>query len=344
MSKSAKNKIVAVLALLLIGVAVGLSVFLLSGNEDEPQLPSADVVPAPDQTTAFPTYTPDSDLALQVDSKYLWEYGNQSISNERPSDLETKKNQETTTYKSVLELATVFQGVTNADGEAVTNEDGSQVTEVITYTNIKTYSEYVTDENGEKVTDENGVPVTEIHSEYLTKAPDPVYVTDENGENITDENGSAVTEVPTTSPPVTQGPTTAVVGSKAEGSNVWAQGMSNGEKYISMKIYIDGEYDVKSSSVMTLTLRENSGLVNIPDTLTYNLSKGTCNTSLTEKHSDMAYVTKSGGQTIVTLIIPESARPSVSDTTTFRAKSTLSTFSQGSDYLDEFTVSVNLNS
>lgn len=341
MSKSAKNKITAVFAVLFIGVAVGLSVFLLMGEGDEPELPSIDDIAVQGQNTAFPTYAPDnSGAAQQVDSKYLWEYGGQHISNDRPVALETKKN-ETTTYKSVLELMTFVQDVTDASGEKVTDESGNTVTEVGTFSNIKYYTEFVTDENGEQVTGEDGEPVTETHSEYLTQPTEPEYVTDENGENITDENGEPMTEEVTTVPPVTTGPTTAVVGSKPENANVWAQGMSDGEKYTSMKIYIDGEYDIKSSSVMTLTLRENSGIVNIPDTLTYNLSKGTCNVSPTNKHSGMAYVTKSGGQTIVTLIIPEEARPLVADTTTFRAKSTLSTFSQGRDYLEEFTVTVN---
>lgn len=343
MSKSAKNKITAVMALLFIGIAVGLSVFLLMDEGDEPELPSVDDLAVQEQTTAFPTYKPqDSGLAIPVDSKYLWEYGGQHISSDRPIALETKKN-ETTTYKSVLELLTYVQEVTDASGEKVTDESGNAVTEVGTFSNIKYFTEYITDEFGENVTDENGEPVTEMRSEYLTQPTEPVYVTDENGENITDENGEPVTEELTTSPPITMGPTTAVVGSKPEDSNIWAQGISDGEKYTSMKIYIDGEYDIKSSSVMTLTLRENTGLVNIPDTLTYNLSKGTCNVSPTKKHSDMAYVTKSGGQTIVTLLIPEESRPFVADTTTFRAKSTLSTFSQGRDYLDEFTVSVNLS-
>ncbi len=343
MSKSAKNKIVAVFAVFLIAVAVGLSVLLLMGDENEPELPSDEILGL-ENTTAFPTFQQDNaGLALQVDSKYLWEYGHQHISNERPVELNTKK-EETTTYKSVLELYTYVQEVTNESGEKVTDESGNAVTEVGTLSNIKVFTEFVTDENGEKVTGEDGEPITEVRSEFVTQPPKPVYVTDENGENITDENGEPVTEMPTTAAPVTQGPTTAVVGSRGDGdSNVWAQGMSDGEEYISMKIYIDGEYDIKSSSVMTLTLRENSGLVNIPDTLTYNLSKGTCNVSPTKRHNDMAYVTKSGGQTIVTLIIPEGSRPSVANTTTFRAKSTLSTFSQGRDYLDEFTVSVNLS-
>lgn len=342
MSKSDKNKIVAVMAILLIGVAVALSVLLLMEEGDEPALPSDDVIPTPEQMEDLPTFNQgNSGLALQVDSKYLWEYGGQRVSSDRPNELNTKK--ETTTYKSVLELMTVVQEVTNASGEKVTDQDGNAVTEIGTLANIKYYPEYITDANGEKVTGEDGEPVTEMRSEYITKAPEPVYVTDANGENITDENGDLVTEIPTTAAPVPQGPTTAVVGSRPEGSNVWAQGMSDGEKYTTMKIYIDGEYDVKSSSVMTLTLREKSGLVSIPDTLTYNLSKGTCNVSPTKKHGDMAYVTKSGGQTIVTLIIPEDARPSVDNTTTFRAKSTLSTFNSGGDYLDEFTVSVNLS-
>lgn len=341
MSKSSNNKVVAVLAVFLIGVAVALSALLLM-EESEPALPSDSEIPPVEAMSNLPSYNPqNSGGAVQVDSKYLWEYGGQHISSERPNELNTKK--ETTTYKSVLELFTVIQQVTDANGENVTDEQGNAVTEVGTASNIKYYPEYVTDANGESVTDENGVPVTEMRSEYITRAPEPVYVTDANGENITDENGAFVTEVPTTAPPVEEGPTTAAVGSRPEGANVWAQGMSDGEKYTTMKIYIDGEYDIKSSSVMTLTLREKSGLVNMPDTLTYNLSKGTCSLSPTKKQNDMAYVTQSAGQTIVTLIIPEEARPAVSNTTTFRAKSTLSTFNSGGEYLDEFTVSVNLS-
>ena len=55
----------------------------------------------------------------------------------------------------------------------------------------------------------------------------------------------------------------------------------------------------------------------------------------------MAWVTQNAGQTIVTLIIPESARPNVTSTTAFSAKSTYSTFSDNEgDKLAEFTVSV----
>ena len=168
MSKSAKNKIVAVFALLFIGIAVGLSLFLLTEEEQEPDLPVIDNE-APEYTTAFPTYQPDNAGAvLQVDSKYLWEYGNQHISNERPIELETKKNDETTTYKSVLELLTFVQEVTNEVGEAITDESGNAVTEVGTFTNIKYFTEFITDENGEKVTGEDGAPVTEMRSEYIT--------------------------------------------------------------------------------------------------------------------------------------------------------------------------------
>ena len=154
------------------------------------------------------------------------------------------------------------------------------------------------------------------------------------------ENGNPVTELGTI---VTEA-TTAAVGDREEGASTWAQGFSDGERYVRMKIYIDGEYDITRSSVMTMTLREKSGLIAIPDTLTYNLYKGTCSLSPTKKYNEMAYVTKTGGQTVVTLIIPEEARPLVSDTTSFKANSTISTFRDSSGVtLAEFSVSVKLS-
>ena len=221
-----------------------------------------------------------------------------------------------------------YEVITNESGEAITDESGNQVTEIHTVPQTTVYTEYVTDENGESVTDENGNLVTEIHSEVVTTAPPPVYVTDVNGEPITDENGSFVTEVITTQPEVT----TAVVGSRPDGATVWAQGFSDGTRYTRMKIYIDGEYDITKSSVMTLTLRESGNVVPTYDTLTYNLYKGVCTLSPGNKQEGMATVTKSAGQTIVTLIIPEEAQPTIS---TFRDSS--------GQNIDDFSVSVNLS-
>ncbi len=335
MPMSSKNKIIAVFAALLIVVAVALAVLLFTDKDSEE--PANETTT--EETTTQSTTAPSSGLVAVVKSKYLWQYGWQQIASERPSEIPTTQEESSTDEETTIYVPeTYFESVTNWKGENVTDENGEAVTEVRTHPRTEVYIETVTDENGEAVTDENGEAVTEVYSEIVTTTLPPVYATDENGEAITDEEGSAVTET------TTEEKTTAIVGGIGNSeSKYWAQGVSDGEKYVRMKIYIDGEYDVKSSSVMSLTLREKTGLINLPDTLVYNLSKGTCSIG-TKKYSEMAYVTKSAGQTVVTLIIPEEARPNVADTTSFSAKSTISTFNDGNgNYLDEFTVSVNLS-
>ncbi|MBR2957157.1 MAG: hypothetical protein IKC20_02800 [Clostridia bacterium] len=341
MSKPVNNKAVMAAAIILLALAVILSVLLLTedGNggtsQTQPQQTTT-------QSTTNETTTQFQGLFPVVDSKFLWQYGSQQIASDKP--VENPSEEEETSHVSPLYTQrvpeTYYEVVTNWKGEAVTGEDGSEVTEIRTKPQTTVYTEYVTNENGENVTDENGKPVTQLHSEVVTTAPPPVYVTGENGEQLTDESGNPVTELGTT---VAES-TTAAVGNNNAGESKWAQGFSDGERYIRMKIYIDGEYDITRSSVMTMTLREKSGLISIPDTLTYNLYKGTCSLSPTKKYNEMAYVTKTGGQTVVTLIIPEEARPLVSQTTSFKASSTISTFRDGNgDTIDEFTVSVELS-
>lgn len=340
MSKPVNNKVIGASAIILLLLAVVLSVLLLtddgqsSASENKTQTPAQ-------STTAEPT-TQYTGLIPVVQSKYLWQYGSQQIASQRPVEISTEPEESSgeisTEYVYVPE--TYYEVITNWKGEAVTGEDGSEVTEIRTKPQTTVYTEVITNENGEAVTDENGDVVTEVYSEVVTTAPPPVYVTGENGEQLTDENGEAVTELGTT---VVE-KTTAAVGSNDEGAEKWAQGFSDGERYVRMKIYIDGEYDITRSSVMTMTLREKSGLISIPDTLTYNLYKGTCSLSPTKKYEEMAYVTKTGGQTVVTLIIPEEARPLVSETTSFKANSTISTFRDANGVnLGEFSVSVKLS-
>lgn len=340
MSKPVNNKPVAAAAIILLALAVILSVLLLA--EDDAQVGTQQTQPqeTTTQSTTAETTTQYQGLIPVVQTKFLWQYGSQQIALEKPVEISTEEEESSTEAPSTTQYVpeTYYEVVTNWKGEAVTGEDGSEVTEIRTKPQTTVYTEFVTNEYGENVTDENGELVTELRSEVVTTAPPPVYVTGENGEQLTDEYGNAVTEQGTT---VAES-TTAAVGNNS-GESRWAQGFSDGEKYVRMKIYIDGEYDITRSSVMTLTLREKSGMISLPDTLTYNLYKGTCSLSPTKKYNEMAYVTKTGGQTVVTLIIPEEARPLVSQTTTFKANSTISTFRDSNGMnLDEFSVSVEL--
>ena len=340
MSKPVNNKPVAAAAIILLALAVILSVLLLTEDDNndvvqQTQPPQTTVLSTEAETTTqYQEYIPD------VPTKFLWQYGSQQIAGDKP--VENPTGGEETSHVSPLYTQpvpeTYYEVVTNWKGEAVTGEDGSEVTEIRTKPQTTVYTEYVTNGYGENITDENGEPVTEVYSEIVTTSPPPVYVTDVNGVQVTDKNGKPVTQPGTTAAEIT----TAAVGN-ASGESKWAQGISDGEKYVRMKVYLDGEYDIHRSSVMTLTLREKSGMISMPDTLTYNLYKATCSLSPTKKYNDMAYVTKTGGQTVVTLIIPEEARPLVSQTTSFKASSTISTFrDRDGNNIDEFTVSVEL--
>lgn len=339
MSKPVNNKPVAAAAIILLALAVVLSVLLLTEDDSgsgTPQIQPQEIIT---QSTTAETTTQPQEYIPDVPTKFLWQYGSQRIASEKP--VENPTEEEEGSHVSPLYTQpvpeTYYEVVTNWKGEAVTGEDGSEVTEIRTKPQTTVYTEYVTNGYGEKITDENGEPVTEIYSEIVTTSPPPVYVTDANGEQLTDEYGAPVTEQGTTAAEST----TAAVGGNASGETRWAQGFEDGERYVRMKIYLDGEYDIHRSSVMTLTLREKSGMISMPDTLTYNLYKGTCSLSPTKKYNDMAYVTKTGGQTVITLIIPEEARPLVSQTTAFTASSTISTFrDRDGNNIDEFTVSV----
>lgn len=343
MSKPVNNKAVAAAAIILLLLAVVMSVLLLADDSeaDKSKDTTTTSTTLPTQTTTKAPETQFNGLIPIVQTKFLWQYGSQQLALEKPIEISTDED-ESSTEPPVTQYVpeTYYEVVTNWKGEAITGEDGKEVTEIRTKPQTTVYAEIVTDTNGEAVTNENGEPVTELRSEEVTTLPPPVYVTDANGEQLTNENGEPVTEQGTT---VVE-KTTAAVGSKDEGAATWAQGISDGDNYVRMKIYIDGEYDITRSSVMTMTLREKSGLISIPDTLTYNLYKGTCSLSPTKKYNEMAYVTKTGGQTVVTLIIPEEARPLVSETTSFKASSTISTFRDASGRnIDEFTVSVKLS-
>lgn len=338
MSKPVNNKAVAAAAIILLALAVILSVLLLT-EDDNGGISQTQPHQTTTHSTTNETTTQFQGLIPDVPTKFLWQYGSQQIASDKPVEVSTEEEDSSRESPLFTQRVpeTYYEVVTNWKGEAVTGEDGSEVTEIRTKPQTTVYTEYVTNGYGENITDENGEPVTEIYSEVVTTAPPPVYVTDENGEQLTDENGNPVTQPDTT---VAES-TTAAVGSNNSGDSKWAQGFSDGERYVRMKIYIDGEYDIHRSSVMTLTLRERSGMISMPDTLTYNLYKGTCSLSPTKKYNDMAYVTKTGGQTVVTLIIPEEARPLVSQTTSFKASSTISTFRDSNgDNIDEFTVSV----
>ena len=338
MSKPVNNKAVAAAAIILLALAAVMTVLLFTEDNSGGVAPAAPQQTV-SQTASAETTTQRPEIIPDVETKFLWQYGWQRIASDLLAELASTQEDDSSRVSPLYtqrEPETYYEVVTNWKGEAVTGEDGSEVTEIRTKPETTVYVEYVTNGYGESITDENGEPVTEIYSELVTTAPPPVYVTDANGEQLTDENGNPVTQQGTLAPEST----TQAVGN-GSGEPIWAQGFDDGEKYVRMKIYIDGEYDIHRSSVMTLTLREKSGMVSMPDTLTYNLYKGTCSLSPTKKYNDMAYVTKTGGQTVVTLIIPEEAQPLVSQTTSFKASSTISTFRDGNgDNIDEFTVSV----
>lgn len=338
MSKKAKSRLISFIAIVFIGVAAAMAIMLISdeslfegnSNTDEGETQdSAQPVDTP------PLTHPSGGLAVVVDSKYLWEYGWQQISSQKPVEIPTTKKGDDK-ESTEEEPKTYYEVVTNWKGEPVTDEEGNKVTEVHTVPKTVKYTEYVTDEGGERVTDEEGKPVTEIYTQVVTTTQKPIPVTDENGENVTDEDGSVVTEK------TTQVRTTKIVGSTGVvNAKHWAQGVTDGEDYVRMKIYIDGKYTVTKSSVMSLTMREKSGLISIPNSLVYNLGKGVCNISPGKKVEQMAYVSYEGDKTVVTLIIPESVRPATDNTTVFKASSTISTFTdENGNYLEEFDVSV----
>ena len=91
MTKRTKNRIVTVAALLLIAVAFFLAVQLTLGNEglfaDKPEETQAQTVQEENTQPVTEYETADSD----VDSKYLWEYGSQKISQEKPSAVPATK-------------------------------------------------------------------------------------------------------------------------------------------------------------------------------------------------------------------------------------------------------------
>lgn len=331
MSKKGRNKAVTALTVILILIAAAAALYLMYGED----FYFTGLFGKGNIAKSRYAVTEDSDLqgnsALLTpvyDTKYLWEYGWQHISVNKPYSIkkdESVSYEEDTTAEEE-EPETYTEIVTNWKGEPVTDENGDPVTEVRRAPETKLHSETVTDENGEPVLDENGEPMTTMISEKL-----PPAVTDENGEEQTDENGEKVTEK-----------TTAIVTKEqVVGARASAAGVTDGETYTRMIITIDGDLSVTNSSVMSVTLRENSGLVNIPNTLVYNLGKGTCTLSPGKQVGQSCYVNSGGGKTTVTLIIPESARPQQQNTTVFRASSTISTFRDASGRsIDEFTVSV----
>lgn len=283
MINTSKKKIIAIFAALLVVAAVALAVLLLSGDKADNSKNNSDE----ETVTISPNQSQYGELIPVEDSKYLWQYGMQTVSDERPSEAPTTEKDELTSE------------------------------EAVTLNEPQTYYEQITNWMGESVTDENGQAVTEIHN--VTRPQ-------EQTEIVTDEDGEQITE------------NLPLVGAQGER---WAQGVSDGKKYTGMTIYLNGDYKIKNSSVMVLTMSENSGLINIPGNLVYNLSKGTC-TIGTVKYQNMASVETSGGRTIVNLTIPPMLCPDVNKTTSLQAKTTLSTFMDANtgDYIPEFTVSV----
>lgn len=144
MTKKVKNRIVTVLALLLLAVAVFLIIQLILGDNglllgnDRTEISTQEAVTAP-----FSQY---DHASSDVDSKYLWEYGWQEVEKEKPSEVPeettTKAKEEAdynglliyndeqqTAHKTTLPQADgVYEIVTGPDGEVVTDSSGDFVT------------------------------------------------------------------------------------------------------------------------------------------------------------------------------------------------------------------------
>ena len=168
MTKKVKNRIVTVIALLLLAVAVFLVIQLMMGDEsllfgsDKTETSAQEFVTAP-----LSQY--DSGSA-DVDSKYLWEYGWQKVEKEKPSEVPeetTTKAKENTTYNGLLtyndepqtaqkttlpQADGVYEIVTGANGEVLTDSAGDFVTKPAEPTTEKGTEEPTASDNEENTT------------------------------------------------------------------------------------------------------------------------------------------------------------------------------------------------
>lgn len=169
MTKTVKNRIVTVLALLLLAVAVFLVIQLIMGDEglllggDKAEITTQETV-----TTVPPSRYDHA--AADVDSKYLWEYGWQEVEKEKPSEVP-----EETTTKAKDEV--------NYDGLLIYNDE-QQTTQQTTLPQADGVYEIATGANGEVLTDSAG--------EFVTKPAEPTT------EAVTGETTASDSEVNTT--------------------------------------------------------------------------------------------------------------------------------------------------
>ncbi len=163
MTKKAKNRIVTIVALLLLAVAIFLIVQLMMG--DDSILFGSEKTEIPTQNNPTVPYVQDEPVLSDVDSKYLWEYGWQEIEKERPSEMPeetTADKSEKTTYNGLL-----IYNEDNQTGTTAASSGSDGVYEIMTGTN----GEVLTDVSGEFVT----VPV-EPTSEKASAEPTSAFI------------------------------------------------------------------------------------------------------------------------------------------------------------------------
>ncbi|HBL41668.1 MAG TPA: hypothetical protein DDY98_09035 [Ruminococcaceae bacterium] len=331
MARNAKKTRMAVLVVLLLAVALVLSFVLLTNpslTATEPNEDKLDKIGANAQSEDE-TMPNDSPLIQKVDAKYLWEYGWQSVAEEMPEVIETTTME--TTTEPVPE--TYYDVVTNWKGELVTDKYGQPVTQVRDMPVTALQYEFITDENGRIARDANGNVITDAYMVTRTTEAPPMTLLDSNGNMVTNAKGEPVTK--------TTKSTVYVTNPSSVGATYQGEGISDGEKYIGVRVVIDGQYDISTNSLMTVGMTYKEGGKIRMKSLTYNIDKLTCKVSSKEKYEQMVSFSRENGKTAVTLYIPESAQISTAQMRLLSASSTLSTFrTPTGTYLDGFSVSV----
>ncbi|MBQ9552999.1 MAG: hypothetical protein IJU96_09590 [Clostridia bacterium] len=330
MPRNAKRIVTTVFALLFLAVALVFSFVLLTDRSLFAVKPNEAKLDQLGQGVEYEdeTIPNDSPLIQVVDAKFLWEYGWQEVAEEQPEEV----TQPTTEPKTEPVPETYFVAVTNWKGELVTDVYGQPVTQVQGY-----YLDYqyllMTNAAGELVRDEEGNIVTEANEVTRTTEAPPLTMQDGHGNIVTKPNGEPVTKIAKSTVHVTN---PSSVGAKYRG-----EGISDGEKYIGVRVVIDGTYDVCSNGVMTvgMTYKIDRKLYN--KSLTYNIENGNCRVSRDEYYTGMVHLAKENNNMVITLYIPDSAQIPVDQMRLFSANSLMSTFrdSTGS-YLDGFTVNI----
>ncbi len=331
MAQDAKRTRITVLALLLLAVAVVLLVVLLTNpglTATKPDEDKLDKIGA-DAQTEDETIPNDSPLVQKVNAKFLWEYGWQSLAEEMPEVIETTT--EETTTEPVPE--TYYDVVTNWKGELVTDRYGQPVTQVRDMPLTAVAYEFVTDENGRIARDENGNVITEAYTVARTTQAPPITMQDGHGNIVTNAHGEPVTKAAKS--------TVYVTNPSSVGAAYRGEGISDGDKYVGVRVVLDGEYDISTNSLMTVGMTyKESGRIRMKS-LTYNIDKLTCRASSKEKYTQMVSLAREDGKTVVTLYIPDSEQISTEQMRILSASSTLSTFRTSTGtYIDGFSVNV----